>query len=92
MSTQEKIDVRSCVQFLMELFEQWVSPYTQPKTPLMLLTQSVKSVSFVFYSCPGEVRLLKCTFSVSCSIFRRRRRCHKLLFHGIPAVQNVESL
>lgn len=46
MSTQDKIDVRSCVQFLMELFEQWVSPYTQPKTPLMLLTQSVKSVSF----------------------------------------------
>jgi hypothetical protein len=47
MAVQDRIDVRSCVQFLMELFEQWVSPYTQPKTPLMLLTQSVKSVSFV---------------------------------------------
>ncbi|XP_028391517.1 LOW QUALITY PROTEIN: huntingtin-like [Dendronephthya gigantea] len=46
-STQEKIDVRSCVQFLMELFEQWVSPYTQPKTPLMLLTQSVKSLLII---------------------------------------------
>jgi hypothetical protein len=33
----------------MELFEQWVSPYTLPKTPLMLLTQSVKSVSSVFW-------------------------------------------
>ena len=49
MSPKDKIDVRSCVQFLMELFEQWVSPYTQPKTPLMLLTQSVKSVGFVYH-------------------------------------------
>jgi hypothetical protein len=49
MAVQDRIDVRSCVQFLMELFEQWVSPYTQPKTPLMLLTQSVKSVSFVYH-------------------------------------------
>ncbi|XP_046851179.1 huntingtin-like, partial [Xenia sp. Carnegie-2017] len=46
-SPREKIDVRSCVQFLMELFEQWVSPYTQPKTPLMLLTESVKSLLII---------------------------------------------
>lgn len=42
----EKLDIKSCEQFLLELFEQWMSPYIQPRTPLALLSEATKAVSF----------------------------------------------
>lgn len=45
MPKPEKLDIRSCLQFLLELFEQWMSPYVQPRTPLMLLSEATKAVS-----------------------------------------------
>ena len=41
----QELDIRSCLQFLLELFEQWLSPFVVPKTPLMLKTEAVKSVN-----------------------------------------------
>ena len=40
----DELDIRSCLQFLLELFEQWLSPYAVPKTPLMLKMEAMKSV------------------------------------------------
>eukprot|EP00794_Sanderia_malayensis_P005415 gene5415-6091_t len=40
----EELDIRSCLQFLLELFEQWLSPFINLKTPLMLKTEAVKSL------------------------------------------------
>eukprot|EP00795_Rhopilema_esculentum_P012136 gene12136-2740_t len=40
----QELDIRSCLQFLLELFEQWLSPFVVPKTPLMLKTEAVKSL------------------------------------------------
>ena len=45
MPRPEKIDIKSCEQFLLELFQQWMSPYIQPRTSLMLLTDATKAVS-----------------------------------------------
>ena len=45
MPQPEKLDIKSCEQFLLELFEQWMSPYIQPKTPLALLSEATKAVS-----------------------------------------------
>ena len=45
MPRPEKIDIKSCEQFLLELFQQWMSPYVQPRTSLMLLTDATKAVS-----------------------------------------------
>ena len=45
MPVPEKLDIKSCEQFLLELFEQWMSPYIQPKTPLALLSEATKAVS-----------------------------------------------
>jgi len=47
MPKPEKLDIRSCLQFLLELFEQWMSPYVQPRTPLMLLSEATKAVGTV---------------------------------------------
>ncbi|EDO49114.1 predicted protein [Nematostella vectensis] len=44
MPRPEKLDIRSCLQFLLELFEQWMSPYVQPRTPLMLLSEATKAL------------------------------------------------
>lgn len=44
----QELDIRSCLQFLLELFEQWLSPFVIPKTPLMLKTEAVKSVRNIF--------------------------------------------
>lgn len=41
----EELDIRSCLQFLLELFEQWLSPFVNPRTPLLLKMEAVKSVS-----------------------------------------------
>ena len=46
MPQPEKLDIKSCEQFLLELFEQWMSPYIQPRTPLALLSEATKAVSF----------------------------------------------
>nr|XP_006822985.1 PREDICTED: huntingtin [Saccoglossus kowalevskii] len=39
-----KLDVHSCLMFLLELYGQWMSQNVTPKTPLMLLCETVKSV------------------------------------------------
>ena len=46
----EELDIRSCLQFLLELYEQWLSMYPIPKTPLMLKMEAVKSVNNSFDS------------------------------------------
>lgn len=46
MPQPEKLDIKSCEQFLLELFEQWMSSYIQPRTPLALLSEATKAVSF----------------------------------------------
>lgn len=46
----EELDIRSCLQFLLELYEQWLSMYPVPKTPLMLKMEAVKSVSNAWIS------------------------------------------
>ena len=45
MPQPEKLDIKSCEQFLLELFEQWMSLYIQPKTPLALMSEATKAVS-----------------------------------------------
>ncbi|KAJ7336620.1 hypothetical protein OS493_011839 [Desmophyllum pertusum] len=45
MPQPEKLDIKSCEQFLLELFEQWMSPYIHPRTPLALLSEATKAVS-----------------------------------------------
>ena len=45
MPQPEKLDIKSCEQFLLELFEQWMSLYIQPKTPLALISEATKAVS-----------------------------------------------
>ena len=44
----EELDIRSCLQFLLELYEQWLSLYAVPKTPLMLKMEAIKSVRMVY--------------------------------------------
>ena len=39
------LDVHSCLQFLLELYRQWLLPGTNGKPPLMLLNEVIKSVS-----------------------------------------------
>ncbi|XP_077992227.1 huntingtin-like [Glandiceps talaboti] len=39
-----KLDIHSCLMFLLELYGQWMTPYATPKTPLMLLCETAKSV------------------------------------------------
>ncbi|XP_064630020.1 huntingtin-like [Lineus longissimus] len=43
-SSLSGLDVHSCLQFLLELYSQWLSPGANPKTPLMQLNETVKSV------------------------------------------------
>ncbi|KFM66462.1 Huntingtin, partial [Stegodyphus mimosarum] len=38
------LDIHSCLHFLLDLYSQWLSPHTCPFTPLILLTEVVKSV------------------------------------------------
>lgn len=38
------LDIHSCLQFLLELYGQWLSPNSILKPPLMLKTEVVKSV------------------------------------------------
>ncbi|KAL3864910.1 hypothetical protein ACJMK2_006556 [Sinanodonta woodiana] len=38
------LDVHSCLQFLLDLYGQWLPPGASPKPPLMLLNEIVKSV------------------------------------------------
>lgn len=42
------LDINSCLQFLLELYGQLLSPTANPKTPLMQLNETIKSVSFLF--------------------------------------------
>ncbi|XP_074614489.1 huntingtin-like isoform X2 [Acropora palmata] len=44
MPQPEKLDIKSCEQFLLELFEQWMSLYIQPKTPLALISEATKAL------------------------------------------------
>lgn len=44
--TSSGLDINSCLQFLLELYGQWLSPTASPKPPLMLRNEIVKSVSF----------------------------------------------
>ena len=45
----EDLDIRSCLQFLLEQFEQWLLPsYSVPRTPLMLKMEAIRSVSKYF--------------------------------------------
>ncbi|XP_068709184.1 huntingtin-like [Montipora foliosa] len=44
MPQPEKLDIKSCEQFLLELFEQWMSLYIHPKTPLALLSEATKAL------------------------------------------------
>ncbi|XP_071947754.1 huntingtin-like isoform X2 [Antedon mediterranea] len=44
MKLPGNLDVHSCLMFLLELFGQWLSPNANPRTPLMLLCETVKSV------------------------------------------------
>ncbi|KAL5022595.1 hypothetical protein ScPMuIL_001750 [Solemya velum] len=42
--TSSGLDINSCLQFLLELYGQWLSPTASPKPPLMLRNEIVKSV------------------------------------------------
>ena len=48
-----KPDIKSCLQFLLELFNQWMSPYVHPRPPLMLVTEAAKAVSFLLLNIKG---------------------------------------
>ncbi|KAJ8026358.1 Huntingtin [Holothuria leucospilota] len=39
-----KLDVHSCLMLLLEVYGQWLSPIATPRTPLMQLCETVKSV------------------------------------------------
>ena len=39
------LDVHSCLQFLLDLYRQWLIPNSSNKPPLMLLNEVIKSVS-----------------------------------------------
>lgn len=54
MPQPEKLDIKSCEQFLLELFEQWMSPYIHPRTPLALLSEATKAVSSALVSLGGS--------------------------------------
>ncbi|XP_013398873.1 huntingtin [Lingula anatina] len=43
-SSHSGLDLHSCVQFLVDLYGQWLTPGVTPRTPLMLINQTVKSV------------------------------------------------
>lgn len=53
------LDIHSCLQFLLELYGQWLSPNSILKPPLMLKTEVVKSVGqgslFLFNNKEGRV-------------------------------------
>lgn len=53
------LDIHSCLQFLLELYGQWLSPNSILKPPLMLKTEVVKSVGqgslFLFNDKEGRV-------------------------------------
>ncbi|CAH1783183.1 unnamed protein product [Owenia fusiformis] len=38
------IDIHSCLQFLLDLYTQWLSPGASPRTALMQINQTVKSI------------------------------------------------
>ena len=43
------LDIHSCLQFLLELYGQWLSPNAKPRPPPMLVNAVVKSVSLFSY-------------------------------------------
>ena len=45
MTFSNSIDINSCLQFLLDLYGQWLSPSASPKPPLMLRNEVIKSVS-----------------------------------------------
>ena len=47
------LDVHSCLMFLEGLYGQWLSPMAVPRTPLMLICETVKSVSVSDYALLG---------------------------------------
>lgn len=40
------LDIHSCLQFLLELYEALLSPLASPRTPLVLLNETLRSVSY----------------------------------------------
>lgn len=40
----ETVDVKSCLQLLLDLFSQWLDPSVSPRPPVMLVYEIVKSV------------------------------------------------
>ena len=55
----QELDIRSCLQFLLELFEQWLSPFVIPKTPLMLKIEAVRSVRSSFAINPSKFSVMR---------------------------------
>lgn len=49
------VDTASCLQLLIDVFSQLLSPTVQPRTPLMLLNECVKSVSGMSGQCMWQV-------------------------------------
>ena len=49
------LDVHSCLQFLLDLYRQWLLPGTNGKPALMLLNEVIKSVSLLLQAefCPS---------------------------------------
>ena len=45
MTFSSSIDINSCLQFLLDLYGQWLSGSACPKPPLMLRNEVIKSVS-----------------------------------------------
>lgn len=46
-SSTSGLDLHSCLQFLLDLYGQFLSPTTTPRVPLAQLNATVKSVSFI---------------------------------------------
>lgn len=42
------LDIHSCLQFLLELYEAMLSPSANPRTPLILLNETIRSVSLCY--------------------------------------------
>ena len=42
------LDIHSCLQFLLDLYGQFLSPTASPKVPLMQLNETIKSVSILY--------------------------------------------
>lgn len=89
------VDIHSCSQFLLELYSQWILPSNPSKrTPVILISEVVRSVSLKYFLSNNWVYVTKCSEwrSVCKNLLICKKRCFFFLGSGIVWVVQKYNL